>query len=346
MNETLFFLLKLGFAAKICFDFTKLALPTFLPKLLKAGLGGMDLNKPLEGQTEKTPEAGGVIVLFVITMIFCIFPETYRILPSLIAAGLLGFADNVLNLEWRWKLIIPAFTLMPLCQHYTQTFTFELNLFNYQINFPNALTTVLIILYSIFCQNAVNIYAGINGLEVGQSIVAQGAGLVYLFIKHGYTECMDHISLKASMFVSIFFISASLALFKFNKFPAKVFVGDVYTYLAGCCYVISAVCGNYLIVSGFLYFMQMINFIISIPQLVGWVPCPRHRLLAFHKEDGKLYGKTENWNVINQYVLRIIKGGLKEDQLLKHLLTIQTVGSGIILAVLFVMKKSVVEDDE
>ena len=115
MNDKLMFVLKLGFAAKICYDFTKLALPKFLPKLLKAGLGGMDLNKPLEEQKEKTPEAGGVIVLFVITMVFCIFPETYRILPSLIAAGLLGFADNVLNLEWRWKLIVPAFTLMPLC---------------------------------------------------------------------------------------------------------------------------------------------------------------------------------------------------------------------------------------
>lgn len=147
------------------------------------------------------------------------------------------------------------------------------------------------------------------------------AGLIYLFIKHGWEECLDHVSLKTSMFVSIFFIAASLALLQFNKYPAKVFVGDVYTYFAGCSYVVSAVCGDYLIFSGILYFMQMINFLLSIPQLVGWIPCPRHRLPRLDK-DGKLYGKTENWNLINQYLLRIIRGGLTENKIWTHLISI------------------------
>jgi UDP-N-acetylglucosamine--dolichyl-phosphate N-acetylglucosaminephosphotransferase len=37
-----------------------------------------------------------------------------------------------------------------------------------------------ITLLGIYCTNAINIYAGINGLEVGQSIVA-GAALLIIF---------------------------------------------------------------------------------------------------------------------------------------------------------------------
>ena len=47
-------------------------LPKFFPKLLKANLGGFDLNKPRENQKDKTPEASGliVLVLFLISLSF------------------------------------------------------------------------------------------------------------------------------------------------------------------------------------------------------------------------------------------------------------------------------------
>ena len=67
--------------------------------------------------------------------------------------------------------------------------------------------------------------------------------------------------------------------------------------------------------------------------------CPRHRLPKLNKEDGKLYGQTQNWNLINQYLLRIVRGGLSEKQIWTHLITIQIVGSIVILAVWFAFVK-------
>ena len=61
--------------------------------------------------------------------------------------------------------------------------------------------------------------------------------------------------MKFSLSVSILFIVASLALLYYNKYPAKCFVGDVYTYLSGTTYVVGAVAGNSLISSIFFYWI-------------------------------------------------------------------------------------------
>lgn len=86
-------------------------------------------------------------------------------------AILLGFADDVVDLKWRYKLIVPTIATFPLLVAY------------------NGLTSVLVpkllrpflgsvfemgILYhaymgmlAVFCTNSINIYAGINGIEAG-----------------------------------------------------------------------------------------------------------------------------------------------------------------------------------
>lgn len=90
-------------------------------------------------------------------------------------AVLLGFIDDVVDLAWRYKLIVPTIASFPLLVAY------------------NGLTSVVVprpmrwmlgpvvdlgILYQIymgmlavFCTNSINIYAGINGIEVGQSFI-------------------------------------------------------------------------------------------------------------------------------------------------------------------------------
>jgi UDP-N-acetylglucosamine--dolichyl-phosphate N-acetylglucosaminephosphotransferase len=50
-----------------------------------------------------------------------------------------------------------------------------------------------IVLLGIYCTNTINIYAGINGLEVGQSIIAAGSALILIGIRtlksdHGLLE--------------------------------------------------------------------------------------------------------------------------------------------------------------
>lgn len=85
---------------------------------------------------------------------------------------LLGFVDDVIDIPWRYKLIIPLFGILPVLIAYDGV-TYVL--------LPDAVrlwvgkTVDLGILYylymamlGIFCTNSINIYAGINGLEVGK----------------------------------------------------------------------------------------------------------------------------------------------------------------------------------
>lgn len=122
----------------------------------------------------------------------------------------LGFADDVLNLRWRHKLLLPTMASLPLLMVYFTNFgntivvvpkPFRMLLgVHLDLGEPRPDQTVAAggegavplstgreslfyvfpagILYyvymgmlAVFCTNAINILAGINGLEAGQSLV-------------------------------------------------------------------------------------------------------------------------------------------------------------------------------
>lgn len=91
----------------------------------------------------------------------------------------------------------------------------------------------------------------------------------------------------------------SLSLFKFNKFPSEVFIGDTYCYFAGMTLAVSGILGHYSKTLLLFFIPQILNFLISFPQLIGIVVCPRHRLPKFNPKTMKLEGVKSNWTLIN-----------------------------------------------
>ena len=67
---------------------------------------------------------------------------------------------------------------------------------------------------AVFCTNAINILAGINGIEVGQSLVISLSILLFNFI-----ELPGHWGAKHafSVYLLLPFVAVSAALFKHNK---------------------------------------------------------------------------------------------------------------------------------
>jgi len=71
-----------------------------------------------------------------------------------------------------------------------------------------------------------------------------------------------------------------------------------------------------------LFFIpQLINFTVSIPQLIGIIPCARHRLPRYDIPSNKVEGKPEHWNLLNIY-LRIV-GPRTEKQTNEELMLLQ-----------------------
>uniref|UniRef100_A0A7S3PGF3 UDP-N-acetylglucosamine--dolichyl-phosphate N-acetylglucosaminephosphotransferase n=2 Tax=Aplanochytrium stocchinoi TaxID=215587 RepID=A0A7S3PGF3_9STRA len=89
-----------------------------------------------------------------------------------------------------------------------------------------------------------------------------------------------------SLMLMLPFISTSLALLKFNFYPAKVFVGDVYPYYAGMTLATSAILGHFAKSLFLLMVPQLLNFVYSLPQLFHFVPIPRHRLPKINLKTG------------------------------------------------------------
>lgn len=68
---------------------------------------------------------------------------------------------------------------------------------------------------AVFCTNAINILAGINGLEVGQSLIIAASILTFNVIE----LCLGHQigGHKFSIYLMLPFFAVTMALWKYNK---------------------------------------------------------------------------------------------------------------------------------
>jgi len=100
---------------------------------------------------------------------------------------------------------------------------------------------------SIFCMNSINIYAGINGLEVGQSIIIGFFVMIHNLIELFRFPKDSRVFFyhTISLILIMTFVSTSAALFKWNKYPSKVFVGDTFCYFAGMVFASAGILGHF-----------------------------------------------------------------------------------------------------
>ncbi|NXN93172.1 GPT acetylglucosaminephosphotransferase, partial [Rhinopomastus cyanomelas] len=285
----------LGFLA------TLTLIPAFKDRFLAARLFGQDLNK---ASRRPVPEAQGVIsgAVFLI-ILFCFIPvpllrcyveeqcaafphdEFVELIGALLAICcmiFLGFADDVLDLRWRHKLLLPTMASLPLLMVYFTNFG------NTTIVVPKPFRVLLgmhldlgIFYYfymgmlAVFCTNAINILAGINGIEAGQSLVIAASIIIFNMIELNGDYRDDHIF---SLYFMIPFFFTTLGLFYHNWYPSRVFVGDTFCYFAGMTFAVVGILGHFSKTMLLFFIPQVLNFLYSLPQLFHVIPCPRHRL--------------------------------------------------------------------
>ena len=335
------------------FIVTYLMIPVFKEMTLKAGLFGIDINKCVDPKDEKDPnrkiipESLGIVPGFVflgVTIISQIFMkltilqqlEYNAALLSICFMILLGFSDDVLDLRWRYKLILPLVASLPLVFVYSGATNivfpkFISDIIGIRILELGILFKVYISLLAIFCTNSINILAGINGLEVGQSLVIAGTIILYNVIEilyEGEEKLFENI-FSLSIILPFFF--CTLALFLFNKYPSKVFIGDTFCYFSGMTFACVGILGHFSKTLLFFFIPQILNFLYSFPQLIGIFPCPRHRLAKFDPDTKKLIGKKENMNLLNLSL--IILGPKREQDICNIIIIFQIICNFIALVV-------------
>ncbi|KAG5875355.1 hypothetical protein JTB14_027676 [Gonioctena quinquepunctata] len=211
-------------------------IPGIKDKFIKANLFGIDMSKTT---SDKVPESLGVIsgCSFLVTMFLFIpipfgnslfngdfphdeFVEFIAALLSICCMLLLGFADDVLDLRWRHKLLLPTIASLPLLMVYYVNFNSttivvpkpfrELLGFSVDIGL---LYYVYMGMLAVFCTNAINILAGVNGLETGQSVVIALSIIIFNLAELSGKLWKAHLF---SLYFMLPYTATSLALLKHN----------------------------------------------------------------------------------------------------------------------------------
>uniref|UniRef100_A0A023GE01 UDP-N-acetylglucosamine--dolichyl-phosphate N-acetylglucosaminephosphotransferase n=1 Tax=Amblyomma triste TaxID=251400 RepID=A0A023GE01_AMBTT len=293
-------------------------IPRFRDVFIKAGLSGVDMSKTTK---TKIPEAIGVIsaTVFLITTFLFIpvpffnyltdassfphsdFVELLAALLSICCMLLLGFADDVLDLKWRDKLLLPTLASLPLLVVYYVTFNNTTIIVPKPLRFAlgndlwlGPLYYIYMGMLAVFCTNAINILAGINGLEAGQSAVIAASIIIFNLIEL-FGDCWkNHLF---SLYLMPPFLMTTLGLLRYNWYPSHVFVGDTFCYFAGMTFAVVGILGHFSKTMLLFFLPQVFNFLYSVPQLFHLVPCPRHRLPRYCVEDDRMEASTVRFRV-------------------------------------------------
>lgn len=246
----------------LSFFITLIILPYWIKKARVMGLVGEDLNKY---NKTKIAEVGGITVIAGFTLGLLIYVairifyfnsnvnliEIFVILAAILILSFIGMIDSLLatklnqatnpdvsswrkGLEKRYRILLCLFAAVPLmvinAGYHTISIPF-LGIFRLDILYP----LLVIPLGIVGASTTFNFLAGFNGLEAGQGIIIIGALSIVSALTGSGWLAMVGLCMTASL----------LAFWLFNKYPAKVFPGDVLTYPLGGIIAIMAILGNF-----------------------------------------------------------------------------------------------------
>ncbi len=243
----------------IAFIFSAVLCKFLMKKMINYKFG-YDLHKK---DKVKVPEMGGLAVLFS-NALFIPFVNPTFVLP-IITAGIIGIIDDIAKLSPKEKLILLFISGLIL------GFLF------YNNSYVNLIEILIIALGIMIFSNLTNMLAGFNGLEIGMGVIASISLAMVLFLDNFTAGFLSALIFSASYF----------GLLIFNKYPAKIFPGDVGTLPIGAFLAVLAV----------IYKEYIPFLIIMMPYLIdaalkylsaGIMSRDEHKPTTLG-EDGKLY---------------------------------------------------------
>jgi UDP-N-acetylglucosamine--dolichyl-phosphate N-acetylglucosaminephosphotransferase len=69
-----------------------------------------------------------------------------------------------------------------------------------------------------------------------------------------------------------------LLIICYSRYPARAFPGDTLCYVTGMAFAVVGIQAHFSKTLLLFFLPQIFNFLLSCPQLFGFVPCPRHRV--------------------------------------------------------------------
>ncbi|MEK6881371.1 MAG: glycosyl transferase family 4 [Nanoarchaeota archaeon] len=310
---------------------TIIFLPYWIKKTKQVGLMWDDMNKI---NRPKVSASGGIIVImaFVLSVLTYLAIRTFFIsedgislnifslLSVVLILAIVGLTDDLLGwklggLSARFRIFLVLMAGIPLV---------VINAGEHTINLPFVGIVELGIIYPLIlipigivgATTTYNFLAGFNGLESSQGII------ILSFLSFvAYETGSSWLAL-----VGLCMVASLIVFYFFNKYPAKVFPGDILTYSIGALIAIMAILGNFEKVAIFVFIPYIIETVLKLrgglkkqsfglPQNDGSLELPYDKIYGLEhlaikilkkmKRSGKVYEKDVVY-LINSFQIFIV----------------------------------------
>ncbi|MBR3791499.1 MAG: phospho-N-acetylmuramoyl-pentapeptide-transferase [Clostridia bacterium] len=250
--------------------------PVFIPWLRKLKFGQQILEEGPSWHQKKsgTPTIGGLMFILgvaVSCVVAILVKADEKLLIMLITAlgfGAVGFIDDYIKVVKKRNLGLTALQKFLLQAVLAVGYVFALNMTGnldtkILIPFTSLAVTLPWIVYVIFILfvilgtvNAVNLTDGLDGLATSITIV------VSLFF-----AIVGHIFSQSTAYFALSILGGCIGFLFFNKYPAKVFMGDTGSLFLGGAISVIAVGMEMpliLVIAGFVYLFETLSVILQV----------------------------------------------------------------------------------
>ncbi|RSN73694.1 hypothetical protein [Candidatus Methanodesulfokora washburnensis] len=246
-------------AAVLSFLTVALITPVVIRRCRELGFLSEDLHKP----GTMVPYLGGISILigFLVGITATGF---YGMDPKagLAAAlsgtlgGLIGLVDDLFRLNKRSLVLLSAMAGLPIVSFRVgSTVIYALGELDLGVLF-----WVLVPIGFCYLMNAVNIYAGFNGIEAGCGLVTSFFLMICSILYKSWDSAMELAALSGAL----------AAFLLWNRYPSRIFPGNSGTYLMGAVLASSIVIGTIKTAGIIATAPYLINFLIRLRNRFTW----------------------------------------------------------------------------
>ncbi len=296
-------------------------------KMKKVGITGRDVNKK---NKPEIAEMGGIgfVGAFIGGVLLALALYTFGItalsintlfivaaLLSILSVSYMGIVDDLINLPQWLKAFLPLLAAVPLVAMSAAGSTSMTIPFIGEVDLGLFYIFVLIPIGLAVAANLTNMLAGFNGLEAGMGMVifsVMGA----IALAHGNDN-------MAVLFIPM--LGALIGFFLNNKFPAKIFPGDVGNLAIGATLAAGVIVGDLESAGAILMVPYVIDFFIK-----AWNRFPSSKWWGEIK-NGELYPVDGKVRGFAQLVMKIA-GGISEKNLVLCFIAMEIIFGLIVIA--------------
>ncbi len=309
---------------------TTAIMPLVIKKMKEKKIGGIDVHKK---EQPFIPEMGGLAVLTGLTVstvtAITFMPEitgaAISFLASVLIAGLIGAIDDLKALNAKIKPFLTLFAGLPILVMRT---------YNPGLVFPFIGRTRLTMIYPLLIPTAIAVTSNAtNMMDPFNGTMSGSCAIITVFI------LLSAILLNKNeaLILSLCLLGPLLVFFYFNKYPSKVFSGDVGSLSIGAAIGSIAIIGRLEVVALAAFAPQIMNAfygLSSIGRLYERREVPRPIVIL---EDGRLMATKDPQAPITLARLVLARGPLYEKEVMLMFLALSVVSGFLALATAYLI---------